>query len=218
MDANLRRIPRQARSRLTVDFIVEAAARIIVAEGWESFSTNAVATLAGISVGSLYEYFSGKEAILVEFARREIKAHESAIIGVLASISRDNYARLSERLVEALLSVSDRRIPARRAARQMLVSMKLGQELADSLNTICRYVVKNSTRIFANKQRVPNVQSLFIATRAVSGVISAAIEENIDLNGSVELRRELVTLIDRLFEPSPIGRNRSLIRKQRIQS
>jgi AcrR family transcriptional regulator len=66
-----RKRPRQARSAATVDAILDAAARILVADGLAGLNTNAVARLAGVSVGSLYQYFPTKEAILLELLKRK---------------------------------------------------------------------------------------------------------------------------------------------------
>lgn len=54
-----------------VETILEAAARILEAEGLPAFNTNAVAEKAGVSVGSLYQYFPGKDALLAELIRRK---------------------------------------------------------------------------------------------------------------------------------------------------
>ncbi|NUR10624.1 MAG: helix-turn-helix transcriptional regulator, partial [Bradyrhizobium sp.] len=54
----------QARSRATVDALVEATARILVRDGFEKASTNRIADMAGVSVGSLYQYFPSKEALV----------------------------------------------------------------------------------------------------------------------------------------------------------
>lgn len=59
-----RKAPRQARSLATVSAIVEAAARILEERGHEGFSTNAVAEKAGVSIGSLYQYFPRKDALI----------------------------------------------------------------------------------------------------------------------------------------------------------
>lgn len=67
--ANPRRKPRQARAQATVDAILQAAAHILVEQGFEGFNTNAVAERAGVSVGSLYQYFPNKEAIIAEMVR-----------------------------------------------------------------------------------------------------------------------------------------------------
>ncbi|MBR0717542.1 TetR/AcrR family transcriptional regulator [Bradyrhizobium liaoningense] len=67
----------QARSRATVDALVEATARILVREGFEKASTNRIAEVAGVSVGSLYQYFPSKEALVAAVIDR----HNEEIMG-----------------------------------------------------------------------------------------------------------------------------------------
>lgn len=50
----------QARSRNTVESIIEAATRILADKGWAAFNTNAISQVAGVSIGSVYEYFGNK--------------------------------------------------------------------------------------------------------------------------------------------------------------
>jgi AcrR family transcriptional regulator len=65
-----RKRPRQERSEATVDAILEAAAQVFVAEGYDGATTKRIAAAAGTSVGSLYQYFPSKDALAVELARR----------------------------------------------------------------------------------------------------------------------------------------------------
>lgn len=67
-----RKTPVQKRSGETVSIILEAAARILEAGGFAKFNTNAVATTAGVSIGSLYQYFPNKDALLSALINREI--------------------------------------------------------------------------------------------------------------------------------------------------
>lgn len=72
---NPRKSARQERSRLTVQALLEATARILVSEGYDKASTNRIAELAGVSVGSLYQYFPSKEALvaaLIDQHRQEV--------------------------------------------------------------------------------------------------------------------------------------------------
>src|SRR5262249_14524108 len=75
----MRKNPSQARGRDTIEVIFEATARILERSGRRGLSTNAIAELAGISIGSLYHYFPSKEAVLVAMARRELEAHGVAV-------------------------------------------------------------------------------------------------------------------------------------------
>lgn len=69
----------QARSRATVDALLEATARILVREGFEKTSTNRIAEVAGVSVGSLYQYFPSKEALVAAVIDR----HNEEIMGIV---------------------------------------------------------------------------------------------------------------------------------------
>lgn len=60
----------QGRSRALVDTLIEATARILVREGFDKASTNRIAEKAGVSVGSLYQYFPSKEALVAAVMER----------------------------------------------------------------------------------------------------------------------------------------------------
>jgi len=69
-----RKTPRQQRSTETVNVILEAAARVLERHGLAGFTTNAVAERAGVSIGSLYQYFPSKEALTATLIHRETSA------------------------------------------------------------------------------------------------------------------------------------------------
>ncbi|MGF7132180.1 AcrR family transcriptional regulator [Paraburkholderia sp. EB58] len=66
-----RKIPQQSRAEQTVATILEAAARVLESKGLDGLNTNLVAQRAGVSVGTLYQYFPGKDAIIVALSKRE---------------------------------------------------------------------------------------------------------------------------------------------------
>jgi AcrR family transcriptional regulator len=61
---NPRKSASQERSRATVDALLEATARVLINEGYDRASTNRIAEVAGVSIGSLYQYFPSKEALV----------------------------------------------------------------------------------------------------------------------------------------------------------
>lgn len=73
----LRKTPRQARSEASFGAIVEAAARILADEGARRLTTNRIAQRAGVSVGSLYQYFPNKQAIVRAILEREVARAEA---------------------------------------------------------------------------------------------------------------------------------------------
>jgi AcrR family transcriptional regulator len=67
-----RRRAKQQRARDTVDAILEAAAHVLLREGYARATTNRIADVAGVSVGTIYQYFTNKDAIFEALIRREI--------------------------------------------------------------------------------------------------------------------------------------------------
>lgn len=66
-----RKSPEQSRSAETVRTILEGAARVLEAHGLDGYTTNAVAARAGVSIGSVYQYFPCKEALTAALVARE---------------------------------------------------------------------------------------------------------------------------------------------------
>ncbi len=99
-DFMMKKEPRQVRSRATVQAMVEACARILEERGYAGLTTNAVAEVAGVSIGSVYEFFPGKEAIVARVADT-----------LLADVSSTLNARLER---------TDRRQDVHRAMRHLI--------------------------------------------------------------------------------------------------
>jgi AcrR family transcriptional regulator len=86
-DISPRKQPSQPRAAATVAAVIEASARILEEGGLGAFNTNAVAARAGVSIGSLYQYFPGKDAILAALIRREAEAFDAALTEAVAQAS-----------------------------------------------------------------------------------------------------------------------------------
>jgi len=74
-----RKTPRQLRSQATVEAIVEAAAQVFERYGYAAATTNRIAARAGVSIGSVYQYFPNKDAILVALVRRHLTEGTAAL-------------------------------------------------------------------------------------------------------------------------------------------
>ncbi|MDR0439657.1 MAG: TetR/AcrR family transcriptional regulator [Candidatus Accumulibacter sp.] len=91
-----RRMPRQARSRALVEAILESAARVLVERGYAGMNTNLVAERAGVSIGSLYQYFPNKDSLIAALHERHGTQMRAIIETVLTTASpRDMRGRLA---------------------------------------------------------------------------------------------------------------------------
>jgi AcrR family transcriptional regulator len=101
----MRKVPQQARSKDTVEAIVTAAARVLAKTGWAGFTTNTVAEIAGVSIGSLYQYFPNKAALVFAIKRRhfaDLQAVIEAACDPDASLSlHDRVGRLVSGMIRA---------------------------------------------------------------------------------------------------------------------
>lgn len=139
-----RRRPVQARSRQTVERILDAAAHVFGERGYAG-TTNHVAERAGISIGSLYQYFPDKDALLVALHDRHLDEVGRHLLGRGPVHDRDDWVRW---LVTELLAVNTRPeatvlwqtsriVPAMRARVSALVD-DLVTEAATALGTRSR--------------------------------------------------------------------------------
>jgi AcrR family transcriptional regulator len=67
---NDKKAPQQSRSKMTYDSIIEASIKVIQDSGIKNFNTNKIAEIAGVSVGSLYQFFKNKDSISDEIINR----------------------------------------------------------------------------------------------------------------------------------------------------
>ncbi|MBP1509188.1 TetR/AcrR family transcriptional regulator [Acinetobacter nosocomialis] len=125
-----RKRPRQARSVATFEAILEAVARILESLGFAGFNTNAVAELAGVSIGSLYQYFPSKESLIVELIRRE-RAQLSNHIA--EAIKQHQAADLKEKLKLIIQAAVQHQLSRLQLARTLeFASELIGKDVEES--------------------------------------------------------------------------------------
>jgi AcrR family transcriptional regulator len=111
-DFTPKKLPKQARSRASFEAIIDACAQLLRADGYEALTTNHIAERAGVSIGTLYEFFPNKEVIVAALTERlmgRVVANMQAAFAEAAG--RDPWegvAFLTERAVATL--VADREV------------------------------------------------------------------------------------------------------------
>ena len=99
-----RRRPVQERSRATVEAILEATTRVLRDEGYDKATTNRIAKVAGVSIGSLYQYFPNKNSLFLALLERHAERQAATVASLLAGLAGAPPQVLVRRVVEALLA------------------------------------------------------------------------------------------------------------------
>jgi AcrR family transcriptional regulator len=95
----VRREPKQGRSRQTVEAVLDAVIRVLKREGFAAITTNRIAEVAGVSIGSVYQYFPDKGAIFAALHRR----HTEEIDRMIATTLIDHAGEPLDALIRALV-------------------------------------------------------------------------------------------------------------------
>lgn len=173
------RLPKQPRAQATCAAIFEATARIIEAEGEAALNTNRIAAVAGVSVGTLYQYFPNKRAILMAMAHAERRTW-----------ARNARAAIAEGLDEdrAWVRTMIQAFPGRPRTRRAAVKAQLDAEPAEGARPLA---------IGAG----PEAIDAFVASRAMIGVVRAAVFEDAPFLHAPEFEDALVRLMQTFRRP-----------------
>lgn len=112
---NPRKIPSQARSAVTVEVILEAAIHVLLANGFDKMSTTRIAERAGVSVGSLYQYFPNKRALLAALVRRHVARVADRVEQACAGAHGAALQKMCELAINAFIDAKTERVDISRA-------------------------------------------------------------------------------------------------------
>jgi AcrR family transcriptional regulator len=188
-----RRIPRQARSAETVALILEATAQILEAGDLPAFTTNAVAERAGVSIGTLYQYFADKNEILLALARQQMTVSLAEIGRALqGDPSVEGRVRA---VVQAMVNAFGGRHRARRAVTQMILAQGLGTEM---MSPMAAFIAAARQQEGASPRPLIaalSVEQAFVLSRALAATIRHAVMEEQPFLRSPAFEDEVVRLV-----------------------
>lgn len=161
-----RKAPKQARSKMTVEAIIEAAAYILIEQGWDNLTTNAVAERAGVNIGSLYQYFPNKLAIAAEVQRSHVARVRQIVLDALPELTRQPSPRAALTvLVRALLQAQNTAPEMHRAiAEELPRSVFCEADPGPLEQALTEALAPMMTNVPDPQQAV---RILFVATRAI---------------------------------------------------
>lgn len=191
------RTPRQERSRIKVDLIVEAAIRILENDGLAALTTNRIAEVAGVSIGTLYQYFRSKEAVVEFLVARELTVVRETVEAMLQQ--PDAHAGDPVRpFVRTLLTAFGSRHRARKLIMQAGFAQNTPGGLEFTLKAIQDLLSGQAGGVSGDTPLLTPVQAMVLSA-AVNGAISRAVQHDERLLSSEAFEDALVRLITGFF-------------------
>src|SRR6266851_8120096 len=190
-----RLIPRQARAGETVALILEATAQILEAGGLPAFTTNAVAERAGVSIGTLYQYFADKNAILLALVRQEMTAGLAEVGRALQGENDPSVEGRVRAMVRAMVGGFRGRHRARKAVTQAILAQGLGIEM---MGPIAAFIAAAGTQTDHGPQPLIaalSPEQVFVLSRALIATIRHAVMEEQPFLRSRAFEDEVVRLV-----------------------
>ena len=209
--ARIRTVPRknpsQERSRATVDAIVDATARVLVRDGYDALSTNRVAREAGVSVGSLYQYFPGKEALVAAVMERHASRLQEHIAARMADAPPGATAEeVATELIRAMLGAQMAEPRLHRALVEQVPRIGALRRLHELFGNYERLVEawleQHAERIEVKDARL----AAFVLVSAVEGLVNRATLDRPDLLAAGGLEEQILRLVLAYVVPSHVAR------------
>lgn len=195
---NPRKKPRQLRSQATFDAILDAAVRILAEVGHCGLTTRKVADCAGVSVGSLYQYFPNKQVLLVETARRHKQVFLDALKAYEFSID-DPPQFIIRRLIQTFIRIHAEEIDFHRELNDY-IKRSNRSIFADATALEAYDVYINLLARHPKTRNIPNPEMKILMIRiAIDAIIDEYIVSDPRALRTQELEDEMTNLVSRLL-------------------
>ncbi len=189
-----RKSPRQERAKATVDAIIRATAHVLAKDGYARASTNHIAEVAGVSVGSLYQYFPNKDALVLAVAEEHSNAMITLLTETAVAYREGSLTDGVRHFVRGMIGCHAIDPELHRALVQQL--LHLGFEQFRHLQNQARELVAAWLALRADEVRVQNPEmAAFILVSSVESVIHTALFEEPALLREQAFEDELVRLV-----------------------
>ena len=203
-----RKKPVQARAQATVEAILDAATHVLVSEGYEGATTNRIAARAGVSIGSLYQYFPTKEAIVAAL----IEQHEATMLQQLAEMAialQDEPIEEAVRTYVKAMLAAHALEPKLHAVLTGHMSRLLDLETLRAMQSRVEQLVRAYLEKHRAKLRPKNLDlATFVLTTAVEAVTHVAVIDRAEMLRQPALADEISELILRFLLKRPVSRSR----------
>ncbi len=194
----------QDRSKATVDALLAATARVLVKEGYDRASTNKIADAAGVSIGSLYQYFPTKEALVAAVIRRHM---DEMIVVIRESFVRVASLPLAEgarELVRVFIEAHRIEPKLHRVLVEQIPRVG-GLEQIERFDDEARGLVRAYLEAHADEVKVRDLElASFVAVTCVEALTHMAVLRRPALMHDDKFVEEVATLVVRYLRGGPL--------------
>lgn len=188
-----RKTPLQARSTATVDVIFKATIQVLLAEGAARLTTTRVAERAGVSVGTMYQYFPHKQALLYAVVQQHLTEFVESFEAACVMLEKGTLATIADGIVNAFLDIKIRQPDVTRALYKIAAELdteELRVGTAKRLQDACSKLLDSA--IDANFNDLPDIS--FTLLTAMNGTTRAVFEFGTQPHMIHVLRTQLLIL------------------------
>jgi AcrR family transcriptional regulator len=176
--------------------MLEAAIRILEKDGIEGLTTNAIAAKAGVSIGTLYQYFPNKETILDALADHELRAMAGRVMATM----QDPALETTQDRVAALVHAVAATYGQRQAAHRLVMTHSLSRgtnRMAPLLSRLRSHL--SSERATGAIRAALDPADAFVLSHAFTGTLRAMITDSDDAPAQADIERSLTRLVVRFL-------------------
>jgi AcrR family transcriptional regulator len=170
-----RKTPLQARSTVTVDAISEAAIQVLLSHGIERFTTTRVAARAGVSVGTLYQYYPNKQSLLFAVLELHMNNVAARVEAACESASHKPLAEMMREMVEAFIDAKMERADISTALYQVSADVG-GPALIKRITQRSRKAFEATLQTAPDAKSPPDKLAIDIMLAAMAGAMRSLLE------------------------------------------
>jgi AcrR family transcriptional regulator len=191
--ATPRKRPKQERSQATVQAILTATAHILTEEGYDHFTTNKVAERAGVSIGSLYQYFPNKDSLLLALAEHHANQMVQLAKDHLEEIGDRSIPEIIRQIVEAAVAAHAVNPKLHRVLHEQVPHSQVMRQFdqAKMENLLRSFLTQRSDQLQPKNLDL----TVFMVERTIRSLIHGAMTEHPEFLKTGELKQELTTLL-----------------------
>jgi AcrR family transcriptional regulator len=189
--------PTQERSKQTVSAILEACARIISREGYFAVTTDKIAVEAGVSIGSLYQFFGNKESVVSALIKQLIENDRELFFKYMQPYGNLTSAETISKMLEVGFQIY-RQKPELRAALQAVRLYLTEQDYLNQFRLIFTDFMRNHLSHLAPSRDKDKVA--YVAVTAFISIMNCTMAESHDLIQDPTLSQELSLMFKKYLE------------------